>query len=169
MSENEVTHLAVAPPGALDEDFVKKVAAIIGKNPYETRLRLTGKIPKIVANYNTIQQAESAAQSLRGLGLVVILCADSELRRPWQIFKARSLKIEECAITFFDKTGQSRRVESSEVFLILNARMQAYTETKVTETVRKLNVTATLLMGGIPIRKRPKRRPPIYHIKLKVL
>jgi hypothetical protein len=157
MAVNDVVHVAVAPPSALEEELVKKVAAVVGKNPYETRLRLTGKIPKIIANYDTMQQAESSAQSLRGLGFVVIVFTESEMRKPWQIFKARNLKFEDQAISFWDRNGQARRIEAREAFLILSARMQAYTDTTVTKTTRKLNITATLLTGGIPIMKKVKK------------
>jgi len=157
----DVVHVAVAPLAALEEELVKKVAAVVGKNLYETRLRLTGKIPKIIANHDTLQQAESTAQSLRELGLVVIVFSDSELRKPWHIFKARNLKLEEQAITFCDRSGQARRMEAREAFLILSARMQAYTDTAVTKTTRKLNITATLLTGGIPITKKVKKETTV--------
>ncbi len=120
MAEYEVVHVAVAAPAVLDEGLVKKVSEIIGKNLYETRIRLTGKIPKIIANYSTMQLAELAAQILRGLGLVVIVFNDSELRKPWQIYKARSLKFEEQAITFYDRSdgglyGEGNNQDSKEV------------------------------------------------------
>jgi hypothetical protein len=153
-----VVHVAVAPPAALEEELVKKVAAVVGKNLYETRLRLAGKIPKIIANYDSVQRAELTTKSLRELGLVVIVFSESELRKPWQIFKARNLKFEEQAITFCDRSGQARRMEAREAFLILSARMQAYTDTEVTKTTRKLNVTATLLTGGIPVIKKVKTK-----------
>jgi len=158
MAEYDVVHVAVAPSAALEEELIKKVAVVVGRSPYETRLRLRGKIPKIIANFNSLQQAESTAQSLRGLGFVVIVFSDSEMRKPWQIFKARILKFEDQAITFCDRTGQARRMEAREAFLILSARMQAYTDTEVTKTTRKLNVTATLLTGGIPIMKKVKEK-----------
>ncbi|MGD0353746.1 MAG: hypothetical protein ABSB38_09715 [Dehalococcoidia bacterium] len=158
MSVYEVVHVAVGLSTVLDEELVKKVSEIIGKNPYETRLRLTGKIPKIIANYDAMQQAELTTKSLRELGLVVILFTDSELRKPWQIFKARNLKFEEQAIMFCDRSGQTRRMEASEAFLILSGRVQTYTETESTKTTRKLNVTATLLTGGIPIMKKVEKK-----------
>jgi hypothetical protein len=158
VSGNEVIHVAAAPPAALDEELVKKIAAIIGKNPYETRLRLAGKVPKIIANYDMVALAKSAAESLRALGLVVTVVSDSVLRRPWQMFKARSLKFEEQAITFYDRAGQPNMMEAGELFLILSARMQHETQTEVTKTVRKLNVAATLLTGGIPITKKVKQK-----------
>jgi hypothetical protein len=156
--EYDVVHVAVAPPSALEEELIKKVAAVVGKNLYETRLQLTGKIPKIIANYDTLHQAELAAQSLRGLGLVVIVFSDSEMRKSPRIFKAHRLKFEEQAITFCDRSGQTRRMETREAFLIINGRVQTYTETEVTKTTRKLNVTATLLTGGIPIMKKVKEK-----------
>ena len=157
-AEYDVVHVAVAPPAALEEELIKKVAAVVGKNLYETRLQLTGKIPKIIANYDTLQQAEAAAQSLRVLGLVVVVFSDSEMRKPSQMFKARSLKFEEQAITFCDRSGQVRRMEAREAFLIINGRVQTYTEIDVTKTTKKLNVPATLLTGGIPITKTVKEK-----------
>jgi hypothetical protein len=157
MAGNEVVHVAVAPPAVLEEELVKKVAVVVGGNLYETRLRLTGKIPKIIANYGALQQAELTAQSLRGLGLVVIVFSDSEIRKPSQIFRARNLKFEEEAITFCDRGGQARRMEASETFLILSGRIQTYTETEVTKTKIKLNVAA-LLLTGIPTVKKVKEK-----------
>jgi hypothetical protein len=158
MAEYEVVHVAIAPPATLEEELIKKVAGIVAKNPYETRLRLAGKIPKVIANYATIQIAESTARSLRELGLVVIVCTDSELRKSSQIYRARTLKFEEQAVLFWNRSGQQRRMEASEVFLIISGRMQTYTETEVTTTARKLNVAATLLTGGIPITKKVKEK-----------
>jgi len=158
MAENEVVHVAVAPPPMLEEELVNKVAAIVSKNLYETRLRLKGKIPKIIANYADMQMAESAARSLRELSLVVVMCADSELCKPSQIYRAHALKFDEQAVMFWDRSGQARRMGSSDTFLILSGRMQTYTETEVTTTVKKLNVTATLMLGGLPISKKVKEK-----------
>ena len=158
MAEYEVVHVAIAPPATLEEELIKKVAAIITKNPYETRLRLAGKIPKIIANYATIQMAESTARSLRELGLVVIVCTDSELRKYSPRYKAHTLKFEEQAVLFWNRSGQARQIESRDVFLVIKGRMQTYTETEVTTTARKLNVAATVLTGGIPITKKVKEK-----------
>ena len=158
MAEHEVVHVAVASPATLEEEIIKKVAAIVAKNLYETQLCLTGKIPKIIANYYNMQMAESTANSLRELGLVAIVCTDSELRKPPQIYRAHTLKLEEQAIVFCNRIGQERRIESGEMFLIIRGRMQTYTETQVTRTVRKLNVAVTLLTGGIPVTKKVKEK-----------
>jgi hypothetical protein len=158
VAEYEVVHVVIAPPPMLEEELVKKVAAIVAKNLYETRLRLTGKIPKIIANYADMQMAESTARSLRELGLVVIVCADSELRKSSQIYRAHTLKFDEQTVMFWDRSGQERRMEPSDVFLIVSGRMQTCTETEGTTTVKKLNVAATLLLGGIPIAKKVKEK-----------
>jgi len=158
MAENEVVHVAIAPPAMLEEELIKKVAAIIAKSPYETRLRLKGKIQKKIANYDTMQTAESTALSLRELSLVVIVCTDSELRKYSPGYKAHTLKFEEQAVLFWGRNGRERRVESNEVFLIIGGRMQTYTETEITTTAKKLNGAATLLTGGIPITKKVKEK-----------
>jgi hypothetical protein len=158
MAEIDVVHAAIVPPAAFNEQLVRKVAAIIGKTAYETRFRLTGKIPKIIANYSTRDKAELAAGYLKELGLTVMLFPDSELRQPWRIFKARSLKFEEPAIAFRDKSGQEARMEAREAFLIVSARMQAYADSVETKTTRKINIAATVLAGGIPIMKKVKEK-----------
>ena len=158
MAENDVVHVAIAPPATLEQELVKKVAAIVAKSSYETRLRLTGKIPRIIANYGTMQMAESTARSLRELGLVAIVCTESELRKPSQIYRTQTIKFEGQAALFWDKGGQARRVGAGEPFLILRGRMQTETQTEATKTQRKLNVAATLLMGGIPISEKVKEK-----------
>jgi hypothetical protein len=163
---SEIVHLAAAPPTALDEEVVKKVAPVIGKSPYETRLRLTGRIPKIIANYSSMQAAQSAAESLRQMGLFVFVASDSELRKPPQLFRACSLKLEQQAITFCDRAGQPKRMEGGELFLIVSIRNQKHRETEVTTTKRKLNVPVALLTG-LPVTKKvqEKSRSVTYYIE----
>ena len=158
MAEQEVVHVAVAPPASIDDELVEKVAASVAKSSYEARLRLTGKIPRVIANYGNMQTAESTARSLRELGLVAIVCTDSELRSPSQIYRAHAIKFEEQAAILSNRSGQTRRVDAGQMFLILSGRMQIETQTEITKTKRKLNVTATLLMGGIPVRKKVKEK-----------
>jgi hypothetical protein len=158
MAVNEIIHVAIAPLDRLEENLVAQVAAIVNKDVYGTRLLLAGKIPKIIAQYDTVQMAELTAQSLKALGLVAIVCKDSELRKPSQRCRVHALKFEEQAILFWDKSGQARLMESRNAFLIINGRIRTYTETEVTKTGMKLNLAATVLTGGIPIVRRVKEK-----------
>jgi hypothetical protein len=152
MAGHEIVHVAIAPPHTLEANLIKEVAAIVDKDLYGTRLLLSGKIPRIIAHYDTMQMAELTAQGLKALGLVTIVCKDSELRKPpTQRYRAHILKFEERAVQFWDKSGQARRMDSRKAFLIINGRMQNYAETESTSTRMKINWPATLLTGGIPI------------------
>jgi hypothetical protein len=155
---NEIWHVAVAPYASLDDDQINKVGSIVGKSLYETRLRLTGKIPKIIANFDNLQLAESATKKLTELGLVVITVSDSTLRKPTQIFKARNLRFDGLAVTFIDRNGQTKTLQAADLFLILSVKMRTYIETEVIKTTRKLNITATVLTGGIPVLKKVKEK-----------
>lgn len=159
MAGYEIVHVAIAPPHTLEANLIKKVAAIVDKDLYGTRLLLAGKIPRVIAHYDTVQMAELTAQSLRALGLVAIVCKDSELRRPsTQKYRAHILKFEERAVQFWDKSGQARRIESRNAFLIINGRTQNYTETELTRTRMKFSLPATVLTGGIPIWRRVREK-----------
>ena len=117
----EIVHVAVVPPDALEASLITKVAAIINKDVYGTRLLLTGKIPRIIAHYQTFQAAELIAQSLRALGLVPMVCRDSELRKPLHNFIAHVLQFHDKEVMFRGKTGESRNIESADVFLFWDA------------------------------------------------
>jgi hypothetical protein len=157
MAGYNIVHVAIAPPDILEASLVERVAAIIKKDLYGTRLLLTGKIPRIVAHYQTIQEAGSIAQSLRATGLVVIVCSDSELRKPSSVsFRAHTLKLGEREVIFWNKAGEEKKLKAENVFLILKGTMQTYTEKEATNTRLKLNLPATLLAAGIPIWRRSK-------------
>jgi hypothetical protein len=154
MVVNEIVHVSIAPLHVLEANLVKEAAAIINKDLYSTRLLLAGKIPRVIAHYNTMAMAELTAQRLRGLGLAVVVCRDSELRKSPNAFKAHTLKIGQGQVLFWDTSGQLITMESKNTFLILSGQIQTYTNTEVTRTKMKFNLPATLLTGGIPIWRR---------------
>lgn len=146
-----MVHVAIAPPDALEAGLAEKVAPIVKKDLFGTRLLLGSKIPRIVGHYQTLQAAESIAQSLRSLGLVAVVCRDSELRRPSPgRFKAHTLELGKGEITFRDRGRQARVIEAKSVFLILKGRVQIHTEKETTTTTMKFSLSTTLLTG-IPV------------------
>jgi hypothetical protein len=153
-----MVYVAIAPPETLEANLVKKVAAIVKKDLYGTRRLLVGRIPRIIAHYQTIQTAESIAQSLRALDLVAIVCKDSELRKPSPIYRAQTLRFEERAVLFWNKSGQARRMKAKNVLLILKGTIQSYTEKATIRTRMKFSLPATVLTGGIPIWRRVKEK-----------
>jgi hypothetical protein len=154
MAEHEVIHIAVAPPSNLDANLVRNVATVINKSPSHTRLLLAGEVPRVIAHCDSIQIAESVIQNLRGLGLVVIACRDSELRQFPQTFKAQTLEFGGEEVLFRDSAGREKRVVENNVFLILVGRMETSVKVETTKTKTKFSLTKTLLMGGIPIWQR---------------
>jgi hypothetical protein len=155
----EVIHVALTPSAKVEETLIKTVSAIIEKDLYGTRLLLAGKSPRIIANFQTLQAAELVAQRLKNLGLAVIICKDSELHRTSSpIFKAHVLRFKEGEIVFQDRIGSTRTIKTENVFLILKGIKQIYSEKEITKTKTKLNLTATLLTGGIPIRKKVEEK-----------
>jgi len=159
MSEQAIVYVAIAPKDKLEAGLAEKVAAIIKKDVHETRLVLGGKIPRIVGRYQSLQAAESVAQSLRTLGLVAIMCSDSEIRHPSSVrFRAHTLGLGEGEITFWDKGRQMRVVDAQSAFLILKAALQSRTAKETTTTKAKLDIAATMLTGGIPIVRNVEER-----------
>ena len=153
-SSGKTTCVAVLPPKPADSLLVEKVASIIGKDLYATRLLLAGMVPRIAARCENLESAERVAQRLRALGLTTTTCPESQLRKSSVGFAARSLQFVEGGIEFSNDTGQTARVESARVSLIIVGQVETREVKEVTKTKTKLNLPATLLTGGIPIRRK---------------
>jgi len=151
MSGHEIVHVAIAPPPALEAELINQVAAIMSKALYDVRLLLAGRIPKVIAHYDNVQTAQSIVQSLRDLGLVAILCTDSELRKPSQSFRPHTLAFGDGEVLFRREGGQERSVGSADAFLIMKGKRETHTRTEATTTTTKFSLPATMLTGGIPV------------------
>ena len=159
MGKLDIVHVAIAPPDTLEAGLAEKVAAIVNKNLSRTRLLLVGKIPRIIAQYQTIEKAESIAQSLRYMGLVALVCSDAELRKSFsKRFRAHSLKQGEGEIIFRDNDGVGRSLKEKDVFLILKGTMQTCTEKESTKTRMKFSLPGTVLTGGFPVWRKVKEK-----------
>ncbi len=151
MAEHEVIHIAIAPPAKLDDSLARSVATVIHKSPYDARLLLAGQIPKIIAHYDNAQAAESIIQKLCTLGLTAMACRDSELRPSPQGFQAQTMEFGEGEVLFRDSENREKKIAASNVFLALEGKIPAVAGVETTKTTTSLNLTATLLAGGIPI------------------
>lgn len=151
MVEGEVLHVALYPPDTVDTEQVKKVAEVVHKEPYDTRLLMVGEMPRLIAHCHDMPVAESLARILGELGLVAFICRDSELRRHSQRFMARTMEFAEGEVVFRDRGGQVERVGSGDAFLIVKGKTETQTEAESTDMKMKVNWRATLLTGGIPI------------------
>ena len=152
MITHEIVHLLVGPSDTIDTTLVKEAAAILKKEPYETRMLLSGKLPHLIAHYRTAEEAEPVAKQLKTLGLVAFTVNDSELSKfPATRFTARGLELEEQKAVFRDNGNHTLTLETRDVFLILKGKYQISSDKTVTTTKMKFNLTATLVTGGIPI------------------
>ena len=157
MVANEIVHVLVAPPDNLETNLIKEAAGILNKDLYATRLLLSGKIPKLIGRYQSVEEAELIAKRLKTLGLVAIVVKDKELAgSPLTRFDAHALKLSDREVTFFYKDGQQVKLESKEVFLILKGKLPPSNVKDVTTTTLKFDLTATIITGGIPIWRKVK-------------
>ena len=151
MDQHDIAYVAVAPPEALGEDLLKRVASLVGKELFETRLLLAGEIPGIIASCPDTDTADSMAQNLRNEGLAAFVCRESELRSRSAGFAAHTAHVGQKEVIFQDRHGGEVRIEEGDAFLIMRGKTRSAAR-QMTSTIKmKLNVPATVLAGGIPI------------------
>ncbi len=158
MEKSGILYLALVPLVAPETSVISEVAAIIGKDPYGTGLLLAGKVPRIIARYDSKQTAESIAQRLKDLGVVSILCTESELCRSSEGFIPHTLEVGQGYVLFYDRGGQKREMKSEDIFLIIKGRKETYVSKEKTETTRKFSLARTALTGGIPMWRTEKKQ-----------
>jgi hypothetical protein len=152
MVEESVFHIVIVPMEKPDPNVVNTVAAIIRKEPYTTRMLLTGKIPKLASHYGSLEEAAEIKQSLQALGLAVFISHSSFLNYTDDtVFRAFTLDIGKDAITFRNQGGKSRITGKEDVFLIIRFNKQHVIVNKSTTTRLKFSLGKTLMTGGIPM------------------
>jgi len=158
VAQNEIFHLAVGPSSGVDADLLAQAAGIVNKNLYDVRLLLSGNMPRLVAHFGDLHEAEAAARSLTALGLTALVCRDSDLRKPQEDFHGHTLKFGDGEVLFLDRSGRRKAVSSAGVSIILRGTTGIRTETEGTTTRTKFSLGATVLTGGIPVWRKVKER-----------
>jgi len=149
-----LVYVIILPPEPDKNIPADQMASVINKDALTTRILLAGKVPKIAAQYGTSEAADVVAQKLRGLGLKTIVCPDNELRQPFTNFKAERIQFGREEIIFSNKESKTVKIEPGDALLIISGRVDVPENREVKSTRTKLNLPATLLTGGIPIRRR---------------
>jgi len=164
MIDSDKICVALAPHDNPQVDTVNSVAAIINKSAYDTRLLITGVIPKIVAYYNDIDMAEQAAGRLKLLGLSSYVFRESELRKPSQTFTVHALEIKENALNVWTRDGLLKTVPQDNLYLILSGKKEKAIQSEKTVTRSKINLTATLLTG-MPVTKKVRNTEKVVNME----
>jgi hypothetical protein len=158
MAEEEIVHIAIAPPAKTDENLAYNVSTIINKRPYDTRLLLAGEIPKIIARYNGVEAAEAVINKLGDLGLVAIILRDSDLHQSPTCFKVHTLEFREKEILFRNRAGHEQKIDENNISLILEGRVHSTQDIETIKIKKKLSVVGTLLTGGIPVSRKVEEK-----------
>lgn len=158
MADNEVIYVALNPPPDPDDLLIRNIAGIIGKSAYDTRLAISGEIPRIVAHFDNIQLAEKVTGELKDIGLEIMILREPELRQPEPPFPAHTLEFKDNGIIFRNNQGEGENIETDDVFLIIKGKLQTSAAVETTQSKKKINVAGTLLTGGIPIYRKVEEK-----------
>jgi hypothetical protein len=153
MVENDLLNIALAPASKINDELAQKLATILNLDIYRSRALLNSKIPKIISRQTDLLKAEEILNRINSLGLAAFSYKNSVLKQSLHSFKANSIEFGDSYIIFKDKTSQLFRLEKKNVFLILKANIKSSMEKEIVNKIKKLDITATLLTGGIPISK----------------
>jgi hypothetical protein len=151
MTVPDLVDIVIASNKKVTDELTQKAAAVLGSDLYRARALLASKIPRIISQMTDPQSIESLINQIKTLGLVSFSVKDLDLQQPMRLFKANTLEFADNNIVYKDKKDQLFTFEKNQAFLILKGNLKTNSEKEIVTSVKKLNVTATLLTGGFPI------------------
>lgn len=151
MPDHQVIHLAVEPPASLTAELVAGAAGVLQREPCDTRLMLTGEVPKIIAHYQDVSEAETTAGKLRALGIQAMVVPGALLDSYGHILKACEMEIRLQSFLFKDEAGSEMKLNAGDIGLIIKGCLRESLERTDTRQKLRFNLAGTLLAGGIPI------------------
>jgi hypothetical protein len=155
MDNEEIWHIIIEPSTNIEPNLIAQLAKVLNKDLYSTRYSLVGKIPKIIAHYKDAKEANRIAEQLSPLGIQCFIYPNSELRKmSAAIFRAYSLRFDQEYFVLEGKNMVQKVLNTGTIFLIIKGKTQSYIDKVIIKTKTKLNLSATLLTGGIPISKK---------------
>ena len=149
-----IFHVVIDPPVSIATELVNRISTILGKNPFDVRMLLSAKLPKIAAHFDSAEKAEAVATSLSAIGITAFTIEDRELHKDHLTaakLVAHSLKIGNGEIIFISRSGIEKIVLQRELFLIIRGRVSIPEVFKETRTSMKFNLPATIMTGGLPV------------------
>lgn len=143
-------------------ELIQAIAAILGITAFEVRQRMIGDGPAVVARFADPQQAATLAEKLRRCGVPTLVIDAAEVRSSAGRLIVRRFEMSAHELHAEAVGGETAAVPYGEVALLLPAIcIIGQTET-VTVTERKFSLGATLLSGGIPLKKKVERKEEVH-------
>ena len=142
-------------------ELVRALAASLGITPFETRQRMIGGGPAVVANFADPQKARTLAAKLEQSGIATLVVDDSAIRGAAGHLVVRRFELGEGTLLIETFDGRCAGIAYGEIDLHLAAiRITGHGETK-TVTERKFSLGKTVLAGGIPLTKKVERQEEV--------
>jgi len=151
MVNNISFNIAIMPEDRPDAATVRQVAGMINEDEYRTRLLMTGKLPKIIARYQSLQEADSVIKDLIATGLIAFVYEESIADININCMKAKSIEFKPSEIICHGPGHETKSLTTADVFLIIKSNRQIINQKETTTTKHKLSIKKTLITGGIPI------------------
>ena len=150
--------VALAPAHNVSAEALKHAAAILGTDDYSLRLLLAGEMPRIVAQFANNPEAAALTKELASLGLTAISGDNTTLhQKSPDVFIAQAMQTGAKGVFFRGGHAEVKEIYTGDAFLILEGILPLPDQEPLgNKTEKKLNVPATLLMGGIPVWRKPK-------------
>lgn len=143
--------------GASLDAVIAECAPVLGLSEYDTRLRLAGPLPVVVAGGIEETPARELLGWLRERGHGAVACPEASLPAPERVLWPRAFEFAEGAFVAFDAQGQRYPLAYTDILAIVRARVIRDVQTTVVAVERKFSLGRSMLTGGLMPRRGVER------------
>ena len=155
-------HIVVVHNWQKDEVTVANtIAGILGVLVYETRQRIAGGGPAVLASFADLLQAEGLAARLSQASVPALVIDREGVRKRSQPFHVRRFVLEAQTMQLEGVGGELCTIDYCTMDYLLVAVCYAQTPGTATVTERKFSLGKTLLAGGIPMSRKVTREEAV--------
>ncbi|HXI57986.1 MAG TPA: hypothetical protein VNO55_18100 [Polyangia bacterium] len=141
---------------AIDGAAVKAIAGAIGAAPADVRMRLAGRLPRVLASDSDGAALAAAAEALEALGLQTVVCDPTEAPSDRERVIGRRVNPSSAdgALQVWDGAETCHEIPRAAVQLLQRGVRAATEQRTVTTTQRKFDAGRALLSGGLMLTKK---------------
>lgn len=135
--------------GASLDAVIADCAPMLGLSEYDTRLRLAGPLPVVVASGIEETPARELLGWLRERGHGAVACPEASLPAPERVLWPRAFEFTPGAFVALDAQGQRYPLAYADILAIVRARYLRDAQTTVVSVERKLSLGRSMMTGGL--------------------
>jgi len=137
---------------------VAGLSRVLGVQPYDLRLRLSGPLPVILAWFSDAEKARNLLKGLRERGHGAVACDGDKIQPSNQMMTPRTFEFQVTSLKVNTHGQPPDIIAFSELLALVHAQIENEIQNTTTEKSRKFSVGRAIMTGGMVLTKKTSKQ-----------